>query len=389
MVQVNARAELAAASLTGHADAIQRSRARQGLISRAPPTLAPPPATPRSGMSLPTSAGRRAVRVPSTLRASSSTAGDKRRPRESLLRRNLAPLSPPTPPPSDTQYSPLTVSLVKGVGRLLGYNFVRSKAIKVTGDLYDRAAMRAQAEAHFWYKECALPASFQTWFQLTNLHMFLLLSRFRALPAQEAREYTQELVNHFFIDTESRMRERFGVQTSRLVKGYMKDLHLQHRGSIVAYEEGLATDDVRLSGAIWRNVWGGGWGVIGGVKRRMPLLGRTKQAQDVSSDEGAPELAMDKEAPVLAAAEPDEDSAARAELLFPQHLERVTRWLRREVYRLGHLPNEVILDGDVHVPRAPPTDDVIGPPAPGAPAAVASATEVGGQPEVVSAYTRI
>ncbi|WFD25747.1 beta-ketoacyl-[acyl-carrier-protein] synthase II [Malassezia nana] len=340
-------------------------------------------------MRLPTSAGRRAVRVPSTLRANYSTAGDKRRPRESLLRRNLAPLSPPTPPPSDTQYSPLTVSLVKGMGRLLGYNFVRSKAIKVTGDLYDRAAMRAQAEAHFWYKECALPASFQTWFQLTNLHMFLLLSRFRALSAEEAREYTQELVNHFFIDTESRMRERFGVQTSRLVKGYMKDLHLQHRGSIVAYEEGLATDDVRLSGAIWRNVWGGGWGVIGGVKRKMPLLGRKKHAQDVQSDEGAPELAMDKEAPVLAAAEPDEDSAARAELLFPQHLERVTRWLRREVYRLGHLPNEVILDGDVHAPRASPTDDVIGPPAPVASAPVASTAAVGGQPEVVSAYTRI
>mgnify|MGYP002758918577 FL=1 len=182
-----------------------------------------------------------------------------------MLRRNLAPLSPPTPPPSKTKYSPLTVALVKGTGRLLGYNFVRSKAIKVTGDLYDRAAMRAQAEAHFWYKECALPASFQTWFQLTNLHVFLLLSRFRALPSQEAKTYSQELINHFFIDTESRMRERFGVQTSRLVKGYMKDLHLQHRGSTVAYEEGLATDDIRLSAAIWRNVWGGGWGVIGGV----------------------------------------------------------------------------------------------------------------------------
>lgn len=339
-------------------------------------------------MSLGPIVGRRAARVPSTLRASSSAAGDKRRPRESLLRRNLAPLSPPTPPPSGKEYSPLTVSLVKGVGRLLGYNFVRSKAIKVTGDLYDRAAMRAQAEAHFWYKECALPASFQTWFQLTNLHMFLLLSRFRALPAEEAREYAQELINHFFIDTESRMRERFGVQTSRLVKGYMKDLHLQHRGSMVAYEEGLATDDVRLSGAVWRNVWGGGWGVIGGVKHKMPLLDRTKRTLD-ASDDGAPELAVDKEAPTLGATEPDEDSAARAELLFPQHLERVTRWLRREVYRLGHLPNDAILDGDVHAPRAAQAGDVVGPPAPGAEAARVPRAGDSGQPEIVSAYTRI
>ena len=318
---------------------------------------------------------------------SSAAGGDKRRPRESLLRRNLAPLSPPTPPPRKVEYNPLTVALVKGAGRLLGYNFVRSKAIKVTGDLYDRAAMRAQAEAHFWYKECALPASFQTWFQLTNLHVFLLLSRFRALPSKEAQTYAQELINHFFIDTESRMRERFGVQTSRLVKGYMKDLHQQHRGSVVAYEEGLATDDVRLSAAVWRNVWGGGWGVIGGVKRKLPKIDRTSKGEDPNL-EGTPDLALDKEVPMLSASqETEEDRAARAELLFPQHLERVTRWLRREVYRLGHLPDEVVMDGDVYAPRAV-AGDVVGPPT----ASTATAPEPSpatSKAVVVSAYTRI
>ncbi|PKI85685.1 beta-ketoacyl-[acyl-carrier-protein] synthase II [Malassezia vespertilionis] len=306
------------------------------------------------------------------IRENSDASLNKRRgrARESLLRRNLAPLSPPTPAPAQEPYNPLTVSLVKGVGRVMGYNFVRSKAIKVTGDLYDRCATRAQAEAHFWYKECALPASFQTWFQLTNLHIFLLLSRFRALPKDEAQTYAQELVNHFFIDTESRMRERFGVQTSRLVKGYMKDLHLQHRGSMIAYDEGLATDNVRLSGAVWRNVWGGGWGAIGGVKRKTPI-DKTKRGDD-TAEEGRPELAIDKDALQVQDALPDafeEDRAARAEILFPQHLERVTRWLRREIYRLGHLPDETIIDGDVHAQRS---------------------TELsGGEQPVVSAYTRI
>ena len=327
---------------------------------------------------------RRAVRSPhfGTLRTSSSSAGDKRRPRESLLRRNLAPLSPPTPPPVKRQYGPLTLALIKGTGRLLGYNFVRSKAIKVTGDLYDRAAMRAQAESHFWYKECALPASFQTWFQLTNLHIFLLLCRFRALPSHEARTYSQELINHFFIDTESRMRERFGVQTARLVKGYMKDLHLQHRGSTVAYEEGLATDDIRLSAAIWRNVWGGGWGVIGGVKRKIP--GETKKSTSKEEEEGPPAIALDKEQPMD---ESDPEREARAELLFPQHLERVTRWLRREVYRLGHLPDQVIMNGDVHAPRAV-VADVVGPSPTSTPVATSMPSSDGVQP-VVSAYTRI
>ena len=64
------------------------------------------------------------------------------------------------------------------------------------------------------------------------------------------------------------------------------------------------------------------------------------------------------------------DRAARAELLFPQHLERVTRWLRREVYRLGNLPDQAVLDGDVHATRGTPEDGDRPPP-------------------VVSAYTRI
>ncbi|WFD02980.1 beta-ketoacyl-[acyl-carrier-protein] synthase II [Malassezia obtusa] len=322
----------------------------------------------------------------------SSTGGEKRagRTRESLLRRSLAPLSPPTPPPSQKTYSPWAVALIRGAGRLLGYNFVRSKAIKVTGDLYDRAAQRAHAEAHFWYKECALPASFQTWFQLTNLHIFLLLSRFRALPKEEARTYSQELINHFFIDTESRMRERFGVQTARLVKGYLKDLHVQHRGSMVAYDEGLATDDVRLSGAVWRNVWGGGWGTIGGVKRKTPI-DKTRRGED-PSEEGKPVLAVDKDdpgvAPVPVNSELEENRALRAEVLFPQHLERVTRWLRREIYRLGHLPDQAVMDGDVHAVRNVPIENQ---PSMAAPVDAASTrgTASGLSMPVVSAYTRI
>ncbi|WFD29132.1 beta-ketoacyl-[acyl-carrier-protein] synthase II [Malassezia sp. CBS 17886] len=329
----------------------------------------------------------------------SARVSSMRRPRkrEPLLRRSLAPLSPSTPPAPSAKYSPWTVSVLKGIGKMLGYNFVRSKAVRVTGDLYDRAAARGHAESHFWYKECALPASFQTWFQLTNLHVFLLLARFRALPAEEARVYSQELVNHFFIDTESRMRERFGVQTQRLVKGYLRDLHLQHRGSMIAYDEGLATDDVRLSAAVWRNVWGGGWGSIAGVKRRAPIFGTRKKDLDQAAEQesGPAELIFDKDAAPSNDPEDSDaldDRVARAEILFPQHLERVTRWLRRELYRLGHLPDATITDGDVHAARAPAGDDVEVLHSQRAAEETAAEVRGGQEPEdepVVSAYTRL
>lgn len=67
------------------------------------------------------------------------------------LRPRAAPLSPSAPPPSGKPYSHLTVSIVKGVAKLMGYNSRTSTAIRVTSDLYDRCAERAEAEADFWY----------------------------------------------------------------------------------------------------------------------------------------------------------------------------------------------------------------------------------------------
>ncbi|PWN94724.1 hypothetical protein FA09DRAFT_283404, partial [Tilletiopsis washingtonensis] len=197
-------------------------------------------------------------------------------------------------PRAPRQYSPLTVRLVEGLARVMGYNSTTSTAIRVTSDLYDECAQRSVQDP-FWHEECGLPRTYQTWFQLTNLHVWLLIVRFRALPPNEAKVYTQEIVNHFFLDAESRMRDRFGISTSRLVKGYMRDLHQQQRGSVLGFDEGLAhsESDARLAAALWRNVWGQGWGVVGGVKRKVTGIDRTNKGED-PSEEGSPELARDR-----------------------------------------------------------------------------------------------
>lgn len=62
---------------------------------------------------------------------------------------SASPLSPSAPPPRS--YSPLTVKIVKGIATLLGYNRTSSMAIRVTSELYDRCAARADEEADFWY----------------------------------------------------------------------------------------------------------------------------------------------------------------------------------------------------------------------------------------------
>jgi cytochrome b pre-mRNA-processing protein 3 len=165
--------------------------------------------------------------------------------------------------------------------------------------------------------------------------VWLLIVRFRALPPNEAKVYTQEIVNHFFLDAESRMRDRFGISTSRLVKGYMRDLHQQQRGSVLGFDEGLAhsESDARLAAALWRNVWGQGWGVVGGVKRKVTGIDRTNKGED-PSEEGSPELARDRAAPVRADAEPELVlGSPPSPLEFPEHLQRLVQFVRSETHR--------------------------------------------------------
>lgn len=309
-------------------------------------------------------------------------------------------LSPSAPPPSKQPYSRVTVAIVKGLARLMGYNSLTSTSIRVTSDLYDRCAERAHIERHFWYGDCALPETYQSWFQITNLHVYLLLARFRAFDKAAHKTYSQELINHFFIDAESRMRERFGVQTSRLVKGYMRDMHMQHRGSILAYDEGLATNDVRLTQAVWRNIWGAGWATVAGVKRK--LAGVDKPAQgEIDDPHAQPDLARDtatlhssittasNSSPYARAASAslaahrahaqpstlpphlnnpttmpahanilpalDPLAAAHPELAFPHHLHRIVSFIRAESLRLATISDREIMLGrlDPKSPAAP------------------------------------
>ena len=53
---------------------------------------------------------------------------------------------------------------------------------------------------------CALPPTFQSWFTITNLHVWLLTVRLRALPAPHGTQHVQGLIDHFFQDVEERLR---------------------------------------------------------------------------------------------------------------------------------------------------------------------------------------
>jgi len=106
----------------------------------------------------------------------------------------------------------------------------------------------------WWHTEAGLQPTFSTWSQVTMLHMYLLSARFRCFPAS-AKTWQQHLVDHFFYDAENKMMIEHNMHARGTRNKYLKDMYVQWRGLLMAYDEGLARGDSALAAAIWRNVF--------------------------------------------------------------------------------------------------------------------------------------
>jgi cytochrome b pre-mRNA-processing protein 3 len=99
--------------------------------------------------------------------------------------------------------------------------------------------------------------TFSTWAQVTMLHLYLLLVRLRCLDKPDYKLWEAQLIDHFFHDAEERMDLTHNISSRALRQRYLKDLFLQWRGLILAYDEGLVKGDAVLASAVWRNLFKG------------------------------------------------------------------------------------------------------------------------------------
>ncbi|BEJ12792.1 hypothetical protein CspHIS471_0212520 [Cutaneotrichosporon sp. HIS471] len=242
------------------------------------------------------------------------------------------------------EYSESTKNLVRGVAKLLGYNSKASTTIRETGRMMHGIVGAVENERSFWYDECKLPATYQTFFQLHLLYVLILVVRLRALrssrpdtspipeplepgppthtgpsssnftigkPAHET--YPTEFLNHFFELAESQMRIVLGKgERERVIRKYMDEMGEQWKGAGLGldYILGLsisddkaerALSDPELASWVWRNLF---------------------QSKGVAPGEGD-------------------------ELAFPPHLDKVVFFVRRELARLGEISDADVLDGNI------------------------------------------
>ncbi|VDL90396.1 unnamed protein product [Schistocephalus solidus] len=95
-----------------------------------------------------------------------------------------------------------------------------------------------------------LPDTFQSWFSLTTLHIWMCLVRLRR-EGQEGRILKETFIKLIWIDLKGRMRG-FGI--IRKQHDHVEQFNMQFFGSLFAYDEAfLKNSDAALSAALWRN----------------------------------------------------------------------------------------------------------------------------------------
>ncbi|KAK7732062.1 Serine carboxypeptidase 3 [Botryosphaeria dothidea] len=107
----------------------------------------------------------------------------------------------------------------------------------------------------WWYEGLGLTPTFNTWAQVTFLHMYALTTRIRQFPKEYAPAWHQHLIDHFFYEAENRMVIHHNMQARGIRNKYLHDLFIQWRGVMAAYDEGLVKGDAVLATALWRNIW--------------------------------------------------------------------------------------------------------------------------------------
>jgi cytochrome b pre-mRNA-processing protein 3 len=73
--------------------------------------------------------------------------------------------------------------------------------------------------------------------------------------AESFQTHSQHLFEHFSHNAEHRMATLHDLSSRGIRNRYLKDLFIQWRGILAAYDEGLVKGDAVLGAAVWRNIW--------------------------------------------------------------------------------------------------------------------------------------
>jgi cytochrome b pre-mRNA-processing protein 3 len=139
------------------------------------------------------------------------------------------------------------------LGPILRWQSKEPFTILAANYLYGAASLPAENKK-FFNVQCELPETFQTWFLITQLHVWMFIVRLKGEDSN-GKSLSQALLDCFFDDIEDHIRFN-GITSNSLISRNMKELLSQLYGINLAYDEGLSSgNDTVLAAALWRNLF--------------------------------------------------------------------------------------------------------------------------------------
>ncbi|KAF8579279.1 hypothetical protein K439DRAFT_1394760 [Ramaria rubella] len=242
--------------------------------------------------------------------------------------------------------SPQRTAVLLKIGDWLGYGSPKQIAGRRSKVIYTVCSEVALGpERDFWYDTLSLPPSFQSWFTITNLHVWLVTVRLRALPPSHGRPFVQALIDHFFFDVEDRLRTVLGKKApERLVTRHMKIFREQWAGLGIACDIALLTGDKDMASAMWRNLLGARG--ARGIAYPDSFSNMENSTKEIPPSETLPSAPPTKaEDPSSGGVTDFEGPAIDKYVMYPQLMLILTSYIRRELVRIERVSDITILGG--------------------------------------------
>jgi hypothetical protein len=132
--------------------------------------------------------------------------------------------------------------------------FSSTNPLIISKQLYLKADSLNEELLEFFYgPKCKLEETFQSWYSLTQLHLWMFVTKAR-LESRNGKKIAKELVNHLTSDLEIKLYDA-GLKNPVAYERTLKELISAHTGCTIAYDEGFSQGDHVLANALWRNVF--------------------------------------------------------------------------------------------------------------------------------------
>lgn len=141
-------------------------------------------------------------------------------------------------------------SIVENVTDKVKFYFQKHKLLAAGYCLYECVA--DEVDYTTFMKEFSMPDTFNSWFLITELHLWMLIARIMADPSS-GRYLRNVMVEALWKDVITRCKKLESEHTS-VVKSQVMQMSEEFQAALVTYDEGILSDDTVLASAVWRRI---------------------------------------------------------------------------------------------------------------------------------------